>query len=128
MRYCIEFSNLFCRSFYYANNSDNCYIGVDSFYQPTNNFFLVSAIPSDNFHLYEPVCLDESIELPCPSMHIFERIIETNLVSKFDDEKQLFGQGLFFLFHIYIKAIIGKKNLLLKLKKRTFNLESTILN
>lgn len=102
MRYCIEFSNLFCRSFYYINNSNDCYISVDSFYQSTNNMFSISSIKSNNFDLYEPVCLDEIDELPCPNMHIFERSIETNLVDKLNIKKQLSGEGLINLFILKI--------------------------
>lgn len=97
MRYCIESSDLFCRSFFYAESSHNCYVGVDSFYQSSISISSVSATTSDNFHLYEPVCLDESVELPCPNMHIFERIIEMNLVDKLENGKPLLGQGFNFL-------------------------------
>lgn len=73
-------------------------MGVEGFYQiagppPLPNFgtgsgLISSAITSDRFDVYEPICLDESVELPCEGEHVFERFAEMNLMARGGDDNR----------------------------------------
>lgn len=71
MRECIESTLISCRSFQYDQSSRECLL-----VEETGS----NSVRSDQFDLYEPVCLNNEVDVPCPGDKVFERIPRTNLV------------------------------------------------
>ncbi|CAD5228545.1 unnamed protein product [Bursaphelenchus xylophilus] len=73
MRECVESSLVHCRSFQYDQNNRECVLMEESSH---------SATASEIFDLFEPVCLDGDIDLPCQGDYVFEKVLNTNLVAE----------------------------------------------
>ncbi|CAD5220682.1 unnamed protein product [Bursaphelenchus okinawaensis] len=73
MRKCVESSLVHCRSFQYDQSSKECILMEELSHSYT---------PSETFDLYEPICLDEKIDLPCQGDYVFEKLANTNLVAE----------------------------------------------
>uniref|UniRef100_A0A915B7R3 Apple domain-containing protein n=1 Tax=Parascaris univalens TaxID=6257 RepID=A0A915B7R3_PARUN len=72
MRECIESPLIFCRSFEFDSTTNECFISEDD---------SQSAISSENLNLYEPICVDRSLELRCSLPYLFEKFENKRLVS-----------------------------------------------
>lgn len=73
MRECVESTMLFCRSFQYDPSSRECILMEES---------SVSVSKSETLDLYEPICLDHEIDLPCSGDYVFEKVHHMNLVTE----------------------------------------------
>uniref|UniRef100_A0A914YS84 ZP domain-containing protein n=1 Tax=Panagrolaimus superbus TaxID=310955 RepID=A0A914YS84_9BILA len=72
MRECIDSTVMFCRSFEFDKTNDECFLVEES---------SEMSIPSATIDLYEPICLSNTIDIPCPGDNVFERIPNVNLVA-----------------------------------------------
>ncbi|KHN77287.1 hypothetical protein Tcan_16737 [Toxocara canis] len=72
MRECIESPLVFCRSFEFDARTNECFISEEDSQR---------AVSSDNLSLYEPVCVDRSLELKCSLPYLFEKFHRKRLVS-----------------------------------------------
>lgn len=73
MRECFESTLIVCRSFQYDSVKKECLLVEETG---------VNAVRSDQYDLYEPVCLNNEIDVPCSGDRVFERVTHTNLVSE----------------------------------------------
>lgn len=73
MRQCIDSTVMFCRSFEYNPSTTECSIDEES---------SELAIPWDNLQVYEPICLSETVDIPCTGNYVFERIPNFNLITE----------------------------------------------
>ncbi|KAI1703329.1 PAN domain-containing protein [Ditylenchus destructor] len=96
MRRCIESETLFCRSFQYDHSTRECYLAIEGYEQvvqdtSSGTSTITAVTASEILDLFEPVCLDEAIDLPCTGDSVFERLINMNLLTEGDpiDAKEL---------------------------------------
>uniref|UniRef100_A0A915E229 Uncharacterized protein n=1 Tax=Ditylenchus dipsaci TaxID=166011 RepID=A0A915E229_9BILA len=84
MRECVESDSLFCRSFEYNHATKECFLAVEGYDQivPKVPSLPAAITSSEHFDLFEPVCLDEAIDLPCQGDHVFERLPNMNLLNE----------------------------------------------
>lgn len=73
MRECIESKLIYCRAFLYDSLRRECLLVEENG---------INAVSSGKYDLYEPVCLNNEIDVPCPGDRVFERITHTNLVGE----------------------------------------------
>lgn len=73
MRQCIDSTVIFCRSFEYNPSTTECSIDEES---------SELAIPWNNLQVYEPICLSETVDIPCTGNYVFERIPNQNLITE----------------------------------------------
>ncbi|KAI1713678.1 PAN domain-containing protein [Ditylenchus destructor] len=89
MRRCIESETLFCRSFQYDHSTRECYLAIEGYEQVVQDASsgastITAVTASEILDLFEPVCLDEAIDLPCTGDSVFERLINMNLLTEGD--------------------------------------------
>lgn len=64
---------MFCRTIEVNKTSGECFIVEETSDQ---------SVPAEGIDVYEPICLNERVDAPCDSLHVFERIPNVNLVAE----------------------------------------------
>jgi len=100
LRRCIdEKSGVSCRFVEFARSTGECFVGIDG---GPNRHQMLSTVPLNDIDLYELVCLDPSVDLPCQGEFVFEHIPNASLNAE-DSGFMAKARGLFlFIFFIYI--------------------------
>ncbi|KAI6207181.1 hypothetical protein M3Y94_01000900 [Aphelenchoides besseyi] len=76
MRECVESMLINCRAFQYNPSTRECVL------LETNGGDLSSQPTTGSHDLYEPICLNAAIDLPCSGDSAFERVPRTNLLTE----------------------------------------------